>query len=73
MHDSTKFALNYEEKDISLANLSSTGKKTILDDTCRFLQSCFLLQIFTNSSSLYIYDHIGDCNEASLFFSKILS
>ena len=27
MHDSTKFALNYEEKDISLANLSSTGKK----------------------------------------------
>lgn len=41
MHDSTKFALNYEEKDISLANLSSTGKKTILDDTCRFLQSCF--------------------------------
>ena len=28
MHDSTKFALNYEEKDISLANVSSTGKKT---------------------------------------------
>ena len=73
MHDSTKFALNYEENDISLANLSSTGKKQFRRYLSVLTELFFSLLIFTNSSSLYIYDQIGDCNEASLFFSKILS